>query len=464
MNLPSSPPPSGALSPDAERPRAAIHALGCRLNLAEADAIAQSLRAQGYRMVPWGQEAEVFVLNSCTVTGPSGAKTRQALSAIRRRWPQARLAVVGCHAQVESAELAGLADLVIGTEEKMNVAAHLANLPPHSPPKIIRPAVRRGPFQQSFGALGGHTRHHLKVQDGCDFMCSFCVIPLARGRARPRLLDNLLEEARQAAQAGARELVVTGVNVGTWEENGKNFLDLIDALNAIDGPERIRVGSIEFTTVGEGLLSRMADPAHKLVPFLHLPLQSGSETVLAEMNRRYTPQAYHRFAQSALARVNDLCLGADVMTGFPGETEERFLETLAFLESLPFAYLHVFPYSPRKGTPAARREDQVPPALRQARAARLRALDEQKRLAYQRRFLGRVLPVLLESSSNPGRVGGYTPHYVRVEVNLSEENPLGLANPLANTIVPLRLMSTGLPAMAGARVEEANKPESQVQT
>jgi threonylcarbamoyladenosine tRNA methylthiotransferase MtaB len=430
-----------------QAPRAALHSLGCRLNHAETALLHRRLEEAGYRIVPWGEEAELCVLNSCTVTMQSGAKSRQALGAIRRRFPGARLAIVGCYAQMDAELLAarGLADLIIGNAEKLRLVAYLPALEGREAPLVVRPPIPRASFRlEADGATGASTRAHLKVQDGCDFMCSFCIIPFARGRARPRAWDDLLREAEGLAAAGAKELVLTGVNLGTYlntyQGRGRTLVDVTDALSGLPGIARVRVSSIEPTTVEEGLLERMADPAHRLAPFLHLPLQSGSARVLAAMRRRYDPAMYRVFAEHALDRVPDLCLGTDVMAGFPGEDAAAFAETVALLEALPCAYFHVFPYSPRQGTPATRMPAPVPAAEKQRRVSALRWLSDRKRLEFQRRFVGRTLDVLFERPKSAVLAQGYTANYLRVEVPT--------ADPAAwrNRIAPVRLMAAGDPA------------------
>jgi threonylcarbamoyladenosine tRNA methylthiotransferase MtaB len=315
---------------------------------------------------------------------------------------------------------------------------------PGGAPTVSAARIPRAPFAfETFTASDGGTRAHLKVQDGCDFMCTFCVIPTARGRGRPRRLENLLAEAEALAAQGVREIVLTGVNLGTYMDAGVTLTGVVDRLHALPGVERLRISSIEPTTVDPGLLERMADPAHKLVPFLHLPLQSGSESVLAAMRRRYGAADYRRFAVRALTRVPDLCLGTDVMVGFPGEDDDRFGETFELLDQLPFAYAHVFPYSERAGTPAVRLPGSVPGPVRQRRAEALRALSDAKRLAFHRRQLGRVLPVLFEKPSRSGVAEGYTDNYVRVQV--PHESPAALRNRL----LPVRLVEAGAQAVAG---------------
>ncbi|HKI97996.1 MAG TPA: tRNA (N(6)-L-threonylcarbamoyladenosine(37)-C(2))-methylthiotransferase MtaB [bacterium] len=455
---PTAPAPADA---DA-RPRAALHTLGCRLNAAETDLIRRQLEGAGYQVVPWGEQADLCVVNTCTVTAQADAKSRQALRAVRRSTPAATLAVTGCYAQRQPEALArqGLADLVLGNAEKLRLLTHLdapaAAGPPAEPagPRVVAPRIPREAFRVDgfdAGALitsDGDTRAHLKIQDGCDFMCTFCVIPAVRGRARPRALDDLRAEAEALAAAGYREVVLTGVNLGTYADAGCDLVGVVDALNAIPGLARIRISSIEPTTVDAGLLARMADGAHRLVPFLHLPLQSGAATVLAAMRRRYGPVEWRAFADQALARVPGLCLGTDVMVGFPGEDDDAFAETVALLESLPLAYAHVFPYSARAGTPAPRLPDPVPAPVRQRRAAVLRALSERKREAFHRRHLGRRLPVLFEQPRASGVAQGYTENFIRVEVAVSD------AVALRNRIASVQLLEAGPARVAGVLAAE----------
>ncbi|HEX7925991.1 MAG TPA: tRNA (N(6)-L-threonylcarbamoyladenosine(37)-C(2))-methylthiotransferase MtaB, partial [bacterium] len=425
--------------------RAALHSMGCRLNHAETQLIRQRLEAAGYAIVDWAEGADVMVLNSCTVTAQADAKSRQALRSARRRNPEARLAIVGCYAQLDAARIAqqGLADVIVGSGDKLGVTELLA-APPTDGPVVAAGRISKAPFAfDTFVVSDGGTRAHLKVQDGCDFMCTFCVIPAARGRSRPRQLDNLLAEAESLAQQGAQEIVLTGVNVGTYDHDGATLLEVVDRLNALSGIERIRISSIEPTTVQAPLLERMADTSHKLVPFLHLPVQSGSEDVLAAMRRRYTAAEYRAFAEHALRMVPDLCLGTDVMVGFPGESDEAFGETFALLSSLPFAYFHVFPYSERNGTAAVRMGGSVPVPTRQRRADVLRALSDAKRLEFHRAHLGRTMPVLFEKPSREDVAEGYTANYIRVQV------PYGEAATLRNQLRTVRLLEAGTHHVAG---------------
>jgi threonylcarbamoyladenosine tRNA methylthiotransferase MtaB len=447
--------------PDGTRPRAALESIGCRLNHSETEVMRQRLERAGYTIVPWGEAAEVLILNSCTVTAEADATSRQALRKMRRTLPDARLAIVGCHAQLHAEELAaeGLADVIVGNGDKLAVVDHvLAQIaggqPAPSIPQIVRAPITRQPFAFAFDPAAlvsddGGTRAHLKIQDGCDFMCTFCIIPKARGRARPRELGNLVAEAEALVERGTQEIVLTGVNLGTFSERGEGLVEFVDRLNALPGLARIRISSIEPTTVDLGLLERMAAPDHRLVPFLHLPLQAGADTVLAAMRRRYTSAEYRAFAEHALEQVPDLCLGADVMAGFHGEGDAEFGETFGLIDSLPFAYLHVFGYSERPGTPSTRLPDPVPAAIRERRVAALRALSDAKRLAFHRRYLGRTVEVLFEKPKRPDQAEGYTANYVRVRAAAQD------APALRNRILPVTLLEAGPHAVAGVLADSS---------
>lgn len=421
------------LSPPPHR-RASVHTLGCRLNQSETALLEERLRAAGYDLVPFGQPADLAIVNTCTVTHEADAKSRQAVRGFVRKNPDAFVAVIGCYAQMGADSVAAIpgVDVVIGTQEKLNVLDYVRP-DKNEAPVVVRDKMSRLDFEVPFvnEAPALSRRANLKVQDGCDFMCSFCIIPFARGRARSRTMPNLLAEAQQLVERGAKELVLTGVNVGTYDLDGNGIVDIADALHALPGLARIRISSIEPTTVPEALLERMADASHKLVPYLHLPLQSGSDAILSAMRRRYTRQDYIDFVQRAHARVPGIGIGTDILVGFPGEADADFQDTLALLRDTPIFYAHVFKYSEREGAASIRMDGKVDPRVAQARSEELRALSEHKTRLFQEQYLGREVEVLFESRDEHGLWQGYTPNYLRVAAKPEGDwtNQLGKVRP-----------------------------------
>lgn len=434
--------------------RAMVHTLGCRLNQGESQMLKDRLSAAGYELVDFGESADVGIINTCTVTREADGKCRKAIRQFVKQNPEALVAVVGCYSQMGTAEVASIpgVDLVIGNQDKFSVLEHL-DMPKSTEPLILRERISGDDFKMSFvGDLPFDKRANIKVQDGCDFMCSFCIIPFARGRARSREWENTLAEARAAADRGIRELVLTGVNVGTYRNAGRDLVDLVDSFDAIPDLQRIRISSIEPTTVDLGLLDRMADRQHKLLPFLHLPLQSGSDAVLQGMRRKYTVADYEAFVEEAVSRVDGLCLGTDIMVGFTGESNRDFEETCAFFERLPFAYTHVFPFSERKGTLVMKRaEGWVEINERQRRCAVLRRLSARKRTAFMRAYHGSEALVLLEDPREGG-FPGYTENYIRVRV----EDP---GTDIRNRLVRVRLGEIHGDWMEGELLEFADGGE-----
>jgi len=398
--------------------RAVVHTLGCRLNQAESQMIKDRLAAAGYVVVPFGSEADLGIINTCTVTREADTKCRKAIRQFVSRNPEAYTAVIGCYSQMGAAVIAEIpgVDLIVGNQDKFAVLDHVGQ-GKNERPLILRDRISKTDFSLSYaGDIPFDKRANLKVQDGCDFMCSFCIIPFARGRARSRDWDNTLGEAKAAAQRGIKELVLTGVNIGTFDNRGRDIVDLVDALNQIQGLLRVRISSIEPTTVPVELYARMADPEHSLLPYLHLPLQAGSDNVLKLMRRKYSISEYRGFAQEAVKRVPGLCLGTDIMVGFTGETESDFEETCSLFLELPFAYTHVFPFSEREGTLVMQRQDGwVPMEERSRRCTHLRRLSEKKRYDFMEERIGQTAKVLLEDPRDDG-FPGYTENYIRVRV------------------------------------------------
>ena len=398
--------------------KASFYTLGCRLNQAETSLISNTFKERNYEIVEYGQPTDVCVINTCTVTEQADAKCRQLVRQVLKRSPDAFVAVVGCYAQMGAEALRRIEgiDLIVGTEEKMAVADFI-DIPQKLPEPIIRRSkISKTPFTiSSVGNYEHATRANLKVQDGCDFMCTFCVIPFARGRSRSRAFWDIQREAIQLVARGHKELVLSGVNIGTYEFEGKTVLDIVKMLETIDGLERIRISSIEPTTISIELVEHMAE-SEKLCSHFHIPLQSGDDSVLANMRRLYNVAEYVKFLEMIANRIPDVCLGTDVMVGFPGEGEAEFANTHRLLERLPFAYFHVFPFSERKGTAAVKIEDKIEVHTKKERSEILRNLSREKKTHFYQQQLGKSVKVLMEEQNEPGWFQGFTDNYVKVGV------------------------------------------------
>ena len=404
-----------------KRRRASVHTLGCRLNQAESTLLVDLLEGAGYAIVPFGDPADLGVVNTCTVTHEADAKCRQLIRSFIRKNPDAYVAVVGCYSELRHKALAKISgiDLILGTQDKLDLLDYVRTTK-NDEPLVVRSTITDDSF--SIDSVGKGTvlrRVNLKIQDGCGSMCSYCVIPLARGHPRSRDMDNLLSEAEQLVRRGAKEIVLTGLNVGRYAYRGQTILDVVDGLNEIGGLRRVRISSIEPTTIPEDLFARMDDEGHALVPHLHIPLQSGSDRVLALMNRRYTSGEYGAFLSRAAEAVRDLRIGTDVLVGVPGETDEDFSETVRVVRDCALSYAHVFKYSARQGTVAADHPNKVDPVVRNRRSAVIRRISAEKDRAFAESFLGRRLDVLFEQEED-GFWVGYTGNYLRVAVRSSE--------------------------------------------
>ena len=415
--------------------RVTFYTIGCRLNQAETAVLADRFKGAGYVPVKFGETTDLFVVNSCSVTEEAESDCRRVVRRVLRKSPNAFVAVTGCYAQTGIDTLRSMTgiDLILGSQYKMRLPDYLQSLPPskvkRSDPEVLH---TRKIDHENFSIEGSGdystTRANLKIQDGCQFMCSFCLIPFARGRERSRKLEDALREAEALAARGHKELVLTGVNIGQYEDMGSNLLDIIQRLERIDGIERIRISSIEPTTIPDSLIEYMAT-SEKLCRFLHVPLQSGDDGMLKAMNRRYSIRAYTGFIEKAASRIPHLSLGTDVLVGFPGEREREFANTKALVSDLPFAYLHVFSFSKRPGTAAARIQFPVSPATIKSRSKELAGISREKRLAFYQRFSGHTLFVLFEGQDASGLWTGFTDHYIRVGVDSTEN--------LSNTLKPV---------------------------
>ena len=421
--------------------RVAFETLGCKLNFSESSALMRGLVEAGYAKVAMDDRPDVVVVNTCSVTDHADAKCRNIVRRAKAANPDSLVAVIGCYAQLKPKEISEIegVDLVLGAQEKFNLAGHLEAQRERKADGETDAVVERGEIRdvRAFHpavSSGDRTRSFLKVQDGCDYFCAFCTIPLARGRSRSADIATTLVEARKAAEAGAREIVLTGVNIGDFgKAQGESFLDLCRALDEDAGLapiERFRISSIEPNLLDANIIDFVAD-SQKFQPHFHIPLQSGSDAVLSAMRRRYRTDLYRDRLAHIVDRMPDAGIGIDVIVGFPGETEAEFAKTREFLLEMPASYLHVFTYSERPKTTALRIEDVVPVSERKARNKVLTQVSLKKQWAHAARFEGATRPVLLEGDvDEQGCRSGYTPEYVRVAVSDTAEVAAGSVVPV----------------------------------
>lgn len=403
--------------------RVALHTLGCKLNLAESATIARQFTSRGFNVVHLDDPADVVVLNTCSVTERADRECRQLVRRALRHSPNAYVIVLGCYAQLQPETLGSIpgVDLVLGTKEKFDVFRHADWKKSGTARLQVTPIDQVETFTHAHSSgFAERTRAFLKIQDGCDFTCSFCTIPLARGASRSVGTSAILEEAREIVRQGYREIVLTGVNVGDYgKTTGTSLLELVRRLERLAGLERLRISSVEPNLLTDELLDFWLT-AKILCHHFHIPLQSGSDQILRGMRRRYVRKHYIGRIERIKSLSPKAGIGADVIVGFPGETDQLFEETYRFLVDLPLSYLHVFSYSERPRTPSIGFPDSVRPEVRAERSERLRILSAKKRRSFQESFVGSTVPVLFESRSEDGYQIGLTPEYVRVKVRTQE--------------------------------------------
>ena len=403
--------------------KVSFYTLGCRLNQAETAMIANSFKEDGYQIVEYGHPVDICLINTCTVTEQADAKCRQLVRQTLKRNPDTFVAIVGCYAQMGTEALKNIegVDLIVGSEDKMRVADFI-DVPQKLPePIVIKNRISNTSFTiSSVGNYENAQRANLKIQDGCNFMCSFCIIPFARGRSRSRAFWDIQREAIELVERGHKELVLTGVNIGTYNYDDKNILDIIKMLETIDGLERIRISSIEPTTIPVELIDHMAE-SEKLCNHLHIPIQNGDDAILKSMRRLYTISEYVDFLEMVSKKIPNVCLGTDVMVGFPGEEEAEFEKTRALLKKLPFTYFHVFPFSEREGTAAVKMADKVNFQTKKERSKILRKLSNQKKEAFYKNQIGSHARVLMEEKNDAQLFQGFTGNYVKVGVETTSD-------------------------------------------
>lgn len=403
---------------------AAFHTLGCKLNFAETSTIARQLTDAGYEKVSFDDYADVYVINTCSVTENADRECKLHVKRAMKANPAGLVVILGCYAQLKPEEISAIegVDLVLGAKEKFNILSYLDDLQKSEEHGIIHSCeIDQADFFIGSYSIGDRTRAFLKVQDGCDYKCTYCTIPLARGISRSDTIENVVKNASEIANKGIREIVLTGVNIGDYgkgefgnKKHEHTFLDLISELDQVEGIERIRISSIEPNLLKDESIELVAK-SKRFVPHFHIPLQSGSDELLKKMKRRYMTGLYSERVAKIREVMPDSCIGVDVIVGFPGETEEKFLETYHFLNELPISYLHVFTYSERENTEAAHMDGVIPIPERKRRNKMLRILSEKKKMAFYETQLGKTYPILWEHENKNGMMFGFTENYVRVQ-------------------------------------------------
>ena len=421
--------------------KVAFYTLGCKLNFSETSTIARSFEEAGYARVSFTETADVYVINTCSVTDMADKKCRNIVNRAKRKNKAAKIIVIGCYAQLKPEEIVSIpgVDLVLGANEKFNVLKHIDGIEPNEAGKVIHGKIGRvKEFFPSFSA-GDRTRTFFKIQDGCDYYCTFCTIPLARGKSRSNSIEITLEKAKEIEQTDVKEVVLTGVNTGDFGTGtDENFFQLIQQLDLLEIP-RFRISSIEPNLLTNEIIAFCAQ-SEKFVPHFHIPLQSGSDRLLQAMKRKYQSQLYANRVALIKQLMPDACIGVDVIVGFPGETEEDFLTTYNFLKELDVAYFHVFTYSERANTLAVKMDHSVPIQVRQERNKMLRILSTKKKRAFYESQLGKEKTVLWETDNHNGFLEGYTENYVRVKTAFDPEK--------INTFEKVKIIKTGAEEVA----------------
>ena len=403
--------------------KVAFYTLGCKLNFAETSTIARSFEEDGYIRVDFDDPADIYVINTCSVTENADKQFKQIVRKALKTNPKAFLAAVGCYAQLKPEELASVdgVDLVLGAKEKFNITQYIDDLTKNNEGIVHSCEISETDFYVGSYSIGDRTRAFLKVQDGCDYKCTYCTIPMARGISRSDTIENILSNAKKISDKGIKEIVLTGVNIGDYgkgefgnKKHEHTFLELVQALDKVEGIERLRISSIEPNLIKDETIDFIAQ-SKSFVPHFHIPLQSGSNEILKKMKRRYLRELYVSRVAKIHEVMPDACIGVDVIVGFPGETDEHFLETYHFLNELDISYLHVFTYSERDNTEAVLMDGVVPDAVRAKRSKMLRGLSAKKRNAFYESQLGKEKTVLFESDNKQGYIHGFTENYVKVK-------------------------------------------------
>ncbi|MFY0627308.1 MAG: tRNA (N(6)-L-threonylcarbamoyladenosine(37)-C(2))-methylthiotransferase MtaB [Reichenbachiella sp.] len=405
--------------------KVAFYTLGCKLNFSETSTIGRLFEEQGYQKVQFEETPDIFVINTCSVTENADKKCRQIVKSAKKISPNSFVVIIGCFAQLKPKEISEIngVDAVLGAAEKFKLLDHLKDFEKQNETIICASEISNATEFNNAYSIADRTRTFLKVQDGCNYGCAFCTIPLARGKSRSDTIDNIINSAEEIAATEVNEVVLTGVNIGDFGiQEGRrkeNFLTLIRRLDEVSGIDRFRISSIEPNLLSNQVIEFVAQSKH-FVPHFHIPLQSGSNKILKLMNRRYLRELYIERVEKIKTLMPDACIGVDVIVGFPGEGEKEFLETYKFLNELNVSYLHVFTYSERPNTDAVTMENPVPQKVRQERSNMLRILSDKKKRTFYESQLGSQQEVLLENDINQGMIHGFTKNYIKVELPADE--------------------------------------------
>lgn len=419
--------------------KVAFYTLGCKLNFSETSTIARSFKDEGFCRVDFTEYADIYVINTCSVTDNADKRFKTIVKQAQKANEDAFIIAIGCYAQLKPQELAEVegVDLVLGASEKFKITDYLNDLSKSGFAEVHSCEIEEADFYVSAYSFGDRTRAFLKVQDGCDYKCTYCTIPLARGISRSDKLENVLKNAAEISAKGIKEIVLTGVNIGDYgkgefgnKKHEHTFLDLVKSLDEVPGIERLRISSIEPNLLKNETIDFVAQ-SRTFVPHFHIPLQSGSNEILKAMRRRYMRELYVERVKQIKDKMPDACIGVDVIVGFPGETDEHFIETYNFLNSLDISYLHVFAYSERDNTPASEMQDPVPLKVRKKRSKMLRGLSAKKRRAFYESQLTKKHTVLFEGENKEGYIHGFTGNYVKVKTPWNPD----LVNTLQNVVL-----------------------------
>jgi len=398
-------------------PSIAFYTLGCKLNFSETSTIGRQAREQGFEVVNFKDAADIYVINTCSVTENADKKCKRTVKEAKKANPDSSVVVIGCYAQLKPQEIIDIdgVDMVLGAAEKFNLMQHLEKIKEERNVVLNRNIKETREFVPGY-SFGDRTRSFLKVQDGCDYFCTFCTIPLARGKSRSNTVEETIKVAQEVAQTAVKEVVLTGVNIGDFGfDTDESFYDLIVELDKVEGVDRFRISSIEPNLLENRIIDFVAQ-SERFVPHFHVPLQSGSDELLKKMRRKYLRDLYSDRVARIKQTMPHACIGVDVIVGFPGETDEHFEETYNFIRDMDVSYLHVFPYSARANTTARKMDDQVPQQVKNERAQRLRILSNKKKMAFYTEHLGTVRTALMEAENKDGFMYGFTENYVKVRL------------------------------------------------